>query len=537
MSAKNQDSVPNPDDLGSVILELVDLHRSLADHLWSLTMESGLSADFFQETLKSNSRNLEAIRSIDTELETLRSSSNAISESANQAESRLAESDARSRASLLAIQNGRNALRTMDEEFSRFASMFRRIVEAVDQIDTTFKAIEEISELTNLLALNAAIEAARAGEHGKGFRVVSDEVKKLADKSKGLTESASQLIRDLRSGMNDAAKGLTSFEEGKTDLVERMAESHGEQERSTELMDGVSTDVRSISESLRSQAGSVESIASAMSNLTDAVNLLTESSGLIEGNLDRQRSSSDQVLRSSGRLKESLNGALKAVDRDGAGAAAILVGHDVTYPPWVHILNGSSAGISIDVMRRFAPSQGLKARFKPNQFAEALDELFSGSIRVLANVGWPNEFFSDKPVIPSQPFASFRPTIFAPQSRSGSFSGMKDLDGLRVAAQRGSYVLDCLKGRDCEVVLTNNDLEAFAAVVWQRADCAITERLVGRYLSDAYFSGSLVPAIETGDEMSVVFLLRDDDIALRDGMNAWLQAPENRRWIDSLVQG
>ena len=517
--------------------EIFRLHQVLADRLWSLTMESGLSADFFQETLKSNAVNLDSTQSIDKELDALRSSSIAISDSAAKAESRLAESDESSRKSLHAIELGSRALQELDERFIGFSSMFRRLTEAVDQIDVTFKAIEEISELTNLLALNAAIEAARAGVHGKGFKVVADEVKKLAEKSKNLTNSASSLITDLRSGMSDTTVGFHTFEESQKDLTERMGDSRNEQERSTVLMEGVSGDMRDISESLRIQTRSVESISAAMSKLSEAMNLLNESSGLIDGNLSRQRQSSEEVLRSSGQFKSALVNLQRQTENDKAGGSeVVLIGHDVTYPPWVYIEDGRPSGISIDIAGRFVRDNGMSPVFKPNQFADALNELLTGSIRVLANVGWPNDFFADKPVIPTRPVASFKPSIFAHASRAGSLTDMSHLRNVRVAAQKGSYVVDCLKGTDCDIVLTNNDLEAFAAVIWKRAECAITERLVGSFLSEHYFSGKLVPCMETGDEMSVVFLLRDDDADLRDNMDRWLGMVESKELIDRLVK-
>ena len=181
--------------LGKQAENLRDLHRNLSDHLWSLTMESGLTADFFQETINANAVNLDATRSIDRELASLDASAGAISSAATDAADKLAQADQSSRASLAAIEAGGLALRQMEERLGGFMAIFSRLVGAVDRIDGTIKSIDEISELTNLLALNAAIEAARAGIHGKGFKVVAGEVKSLAEKSKDLTDKASLILK------------------------------------------------------------------------------------------------------------------------------------------------------------------------------------------------------------------------------------------------------------------------------------------------------------------------------------------------------
>ena len=70
------------------------------------------------------------------------------------------------------------------------------------QINNIINMVEEISDQTNLLALNASIESVRAGEAGKGFAVVSEEIKKLAEQSKMATSDISNIIRELRKGIN-----------------------------------------------------------------------------------------------------------------------------------------------------------------------------------------------------------------------------------------------------------------------------------------------------------------------------------------------
>ncbi len=88
------------------------------------------------------------------------------------------------------------------------ATKVREMGERSDQIGAIVETIDDIASQTNLLALNAAIEAARAGEHGKGFAVVADEVRKLAERASSATKEIGGLISGMQRTVADAVRAM-----------------------------------------------------------------------------------------------------------------------------------------------------------------------------------------------------------------------------------------------------------------------------------------------------------------------------------------
>ncbi len=219
-----------------------------------------------------------------------------MSENANEAGALASRSEKQAKDGLSVVSTTTDTIQKVAEGMAQATTTMAELAQKVNNITNIVQAIREIADQTNLLALNAAIEAARAGEQGRGFAVVADEVRKLAELTTKSTQEISSIVDGVRQTTVAAVDSLSRV---KTMALEGATQTESVH-KAVMLMDQSSLEV----------GKAVESIVDALREQTAASTDIAQRIELIARGIEQTHAASAESSRRSGVLVD-LSHALK----------------------------------------------------------------------------------------------------------------------------------------------------------------------------------------------------------------------------------
>ena len=198
-------------------------------------------------------------------------------------------------------------IRRIAEVVSASSQTVERLGASSDQIGQIVQVIREIAAQTNLLALNAAIEAARAGEHGRGFAVVADEVRRLAERTTSATKEIAHMIAAIQT---ETQQAVAAIQEGKAEVEDGIALA----DRAGASLQEIVARAEEMRDAVTQIAAASEEQSSTSEQISRSVNAISTVSNESAGGVSQIASAVEGLSRLSGDLQRlvsrfRLNGA------------------------------------------------------------------------------------------------------------------------------------------------------------------------------------------------------------------------------------
>lgn len=225
------------------------------------------------------------------------------------AQQSILQADAANQDAQQAVNNAQEGAQTMQEMLASMAtlstkvdhigSQIVRLSEQTSQIGHVTDAVKDIANQTNLLALNAAVEATRAGEHGKGFTVVSQEIRKLAEQSKKSAEHISNLLENIQKVTNIT---VLAAEAGAQTAQQSSKQAENAQRSFAALSDAVNN----IADVLQQISLTAKQQANATNQVVDAMNMLNTGAKETANGITQSKLAIQNLNKAAGQLQEMI---------------------------------------------------------------------------------------------------------------------------------------------------------------------------------------------------------------------------------------
>lgn len=193
------------------------------------------------------------------------------------------------------IQNAKEQMNVINDSTSTVNELVAKLAKQTEEIGHITNIITDITEQTNLLALNAAIEAARAGEQGKGFAVVADEVKKLAEQSKNSANSISALTVEIQADTKNVEMAvnasLQSVQDGVT-IIHDAGKAFDSISRAVNLM---TENIQEISATSEQLSASTEEVSASVNEIANGAQGAAESTEIVAATMEEQSATMEQI--------------------------------------------------------------------------------------------------------------------------------------------------------------------------------------------------------------------------------------------------